>query len=162
MFFKPAWVKILQEYMRPDNNKIEQLEKLRTQSNIPHDIFAMKIASSPVTTRKVQKYFLEEYRRQVPNASEKELWMMVLMSRMDTHKNKILTDVSMGSITPQEAEEKFNRGIAIIDKYEEVIESINSFDALCDYIVSLDEMFVGESYSSKDSIGDTVNKILEG
>ena len=103
MFFTPKWVKILPDYMRPDGNKIEQLEKLRIQYNIPHDILAMRIESSRSTSKKVQKYLLEEYRRRFPNASEKELWMMVLMSRVHSYKNKILTDILTGSVPPEEA-----------------------------------------------------------
>jgi hypothetical protein len=162
MFFKPKWVKMLPDYMRPDNNKIEQLERLRTQFNIPDEMFYMSIASSQATTRKVQKYFLEEYRRQVPNASEKELWMMVLASRVDTYKNKILTDISAGNITQEEAANKFDELTAIVEKYEVIIRKIHSFGELCDYIISLDEKILGETYSSFDpfDIGNAINEIL--
>lgn len=162
MFFKPKWVKMLPDYMRPDNNKIGQLEKLRADLNIPHDIFSMRIASSQATTRKVQKYFLEEYRRQMPNASEKELWMMVLASRVDTYKNKILTDISASSITQEEAAKKFDELTAIVEKYEVIVGKLNSFEELCDYIISLDEKIIGETYSSFDpfDIGNTIDKIL--
>ena len=162
MFFKPNWIKILPDYMRPDNNKIEQLEKVREKFNIPHETFAMRIAGSPVTTKKVQKYFLEEYRRQAPNASEKELWMMVLASRVDTYKNKILTDISVGNITQEEAANKFDELTAIVDKYEVIIEKINSFKELCDYIIFLDEKIIGETYPSFGpvEIGNTIDTIL--
>lgn len=162
MFFKPKWVKMLPDYMRPDNNKIEQLEKMRTQFNILHEMISERIASSSATTRKVQKHFLEEYRRQVQNASEKELWMMVLASRVDTYKNKILTDISVGNITREEAANKFDELTAIVENYEVIIGKINSFEELCDYIISLDEKIIGETYSSFDpfDIGNTIEKIL--
>ena len=162
-FFKPKWVKNLPGYMRPDNNKIEQLEKVRLQFNIPHEIFAMRIASSRAVTKKVQKHFLKEYGCQFPNASTKELWMMVLASRVDTYKNKILSDISTGITTPEDASIKFEKLSAIVENYDQILAKINSFEELCDYIIKLDEILVGEEYSTTDpfDIGNMIDKILE-
>jgi len=64
--------------MRPDKEKIIQLEELRKEFNIPHNMLADRIVSSRHTTRKVQKHILEDYRTQMPDASERELWTLVL------------------------------------------------------------------------------------
>lgn len=163
MLFKPKWVKELPNYMRPNDDQIVKLEKVRSQFNIPHEFFLMRVASSPAITRKVQRYILEESCRNAPDASEKELWIMVLMSRMDTYKNKILNDVSTGVISQSSAEKNFDKMMKIIEQYEEIVKRIKSFEELCDYIISLDEMFMEESYSSADpyGIGNMIDKILK-
>ena len=46
----------------------------------------------------------------------------------------------------------------------EVIERINLFEELCDFIIFLDEKFIGGNYSSQDpfDIGNMIDEILEG
>ena len=86
MFFKPRWAKLLtdQPYLVPDTERIRELEKLRREFDIPHDAFAMDVMGSPVSTRRVQRYMFEGYRMRYPEASEKELLKMVLLSRIRT------------------------------------------------------------------------------
>ncbi len=72
---------------------------------------------SPKTTRKVQRQFLRNFRIQSPEASEKELFRMLLISRI----------ISLSSIDITEQE------------IDQAMENINSFDELCDYIIALDE-----------------------
>ena len=82
MLFKPKWVKLLPPYLRPDKKSINELEMLRVRFGIPHDDLMMRIMSSPTTTRRVQKQCLEDFRNQNPEASEEELFRMVLISRI--------------------------------------------------------------------------------
>lgn len=51
MLFKAKWVKILPSDLRPDKKRIEELEKLRVKFTIPHEALAMRVISSPVSTR---------------------------------------------------------------------------------------------------------------
>ena len=156
MFLKLKWVKILPDYMRPQNNKIEQLEKLRKQHGIPHEVFAMRVQSSRATTRKIQRHFLEEYRRLSPDASEKELRMMVLLSRTDALKNYLLADMATGGMAQEEAKNKIDEFSKILEEFQDVIKKIDSFEEFCEYIINVDERLLGESYSFK-----IIDEILE-
>jgi len=127
MLFKPKWVRMLPANLRPNDKCIKQLEKLRVQYEMPHshDLMMMRVAQSKTTTRKVQRNALGYYRRHSPNASEKELLRMVLISRL---RSSQLTNV-------------YN--LPIYDTTEEAIdkamENINSFDDLVGYIIGLDK-----------------------
>lgn len=91
---------------------------------------------SPATTRKVQRQFLRNFRIQNPGASEKELFRMVLISR-------IISPPSI-DITEQEI--------------DQVMENINSFDELRDYIIALDEK--EQLFSDISGIGKLIDEIL--
>jgi hypothetical protein len=92
--------------------------------------------SSPVTTRKVQRQFLRNFRIQSPEASEKELFRMVLISRT----------ISPPSIDITEQE------------IDQAMENINSFDELCDCIIALDEK--EQLFSDISGIGKLIDEIL--
>jgi len=117
MLFKAKWVKILPSDLRPDKKRIEELEKLRVKFTIPHEALAMRVISSPVSTRKVQRKCLQTLRIQNPGKSEKELFRMVLISRIQAPPSFEMTE----------------------EEIDQAMKNINSFDDLCDYIVSLDE-----------------------
>lgn len=119
---KPKWVKSLSSNLRPDKKRIRELEKLRIKFGIAHDLFSMRVGGSPATTRKVQKYCLEDFRTRNPGASEKELFRMVLISRIQAP-----------------APESPGYSGMTEEKIDEAMRSINSFDELCDYIIALDE-----------------------
>lgn len=161
-FFKPQWARTLPDYMRPSSSVIAKLERLRKELDIPHDIFAAQVASGSVMTRRIQKHFLEDLRRQLPNSTEKELWVMVLASRVDTYKNMILADISTGDLNSESAKDKFDQLTSIVQKYEDTVGKMRSFDELCDYIISLDEEIIGESYSGLDPLGirSSIDKLL--
>ncbi|MBA7549111.1 hypothetical protein ES705_41584 [subsurface metagenome] len=136
MLFKPKWVKIIPSNLRPNKKLISELEKLRRRYNIPHEALSTRILSSPATTRKVQKQMLRNFRNQNPGASEKELFKMVLISRI---------------ISPP--------GIKITEQeIDQAMENINSFDDLCDYIIMLDEK--EPSFPDTFGIGKRIDKIL--
>ena len=82
----------------------------------------MRVLGSPATTRKVQKRCLEGFRVRNPGASEKELFRMVLISRIEAPP---LESPGYSGMTEE--------------KIDEAMRSINSFDELCDYIIALDE-----------------------
>ena len=136
MFFKPKWVKLLPSHLRPDKKRISDLEKLRVEFGIPHDVLAMRILSSPATTRKVQRHCLENFRIQNPEASEKELLRIVLVSRVQTPPSFKMT----------------------YQQIDRAMKNINSFDDLCDYIIALDEQ--EPSFPDPLGIGKRVDEIL--
>jgi len=135
MLFKPKWVKLLPPDLRPDKKRISELEKLRVAFDIPHEALALRVTSSPAITRRVERNCLEIFRIQNPQATEEELLRMVLVSRMQRPPAIEMTE--------QE-----------IDK---AMESINSFDDLCDYIVKSEEEY---SFPDPLGIGKRIDEIL--
>lgn len=117
MLFKPKWVKLLPAHLRPDQERVKQLDALRTKYGIPHDALALRILSSRATTRKAQRHCLEQCTAANRGASEKELLRMVLVSRL-----------MAPPVTPMTPEE-----------VDAVMENINTLDDLCEYIIAEDE-----------------------
>lgn len=140
MLFRPKWVKLLPSHLRPDEKRVRELEKLRVEFSIPHEALEMRVMSSPATTRKVQRNCLENFRIQNPEASEKELLRMVLISRIQA---------GPGAYGYSEMTEQ---------KIDQVMERIKSFDELCDYIIALDE----QELATPDpfGIGKRIDEIL--
>ncbi|MBW1794194.1 MAG: hypothetical protein JRJ38_07155 [Deltaproteobacteria bacterium] len=136
MLFKPKWVKLLPPYLRPEKKQMNELEILRTRYDIPHDALALRIMSSPATTRKIQRQSYEYLRTQYPELSEKELLKKVLISRM-------MAPPSYG-ITEKEI--------------DQAMENINSFDDLCKYIISFDEQ--EPAFPDPLGIGKRIDEIL--
>jgi len=140
MLIKPKWVKFISEsdmpHLVPDEQRVSKLEKHRREFNVPHDTFAMRIIGSPVTTRKVQRYTLEAFSIQNPEASEKDLLRMVLISRLQASPSTQITDREI----------------------DRVMKDINSLDDLCNYITSLDEE--KPSFSDPLGIGERIDEIL--
>ena len=135
MLFKPKWAKLLPPNLRPDEKRISELEKLRVEFNIPHEALVMRVMSSPVTTRRGERDYLEILKIRNPRATEEELLRMVLVSRMQRPPAIEMTE--------QE-----------IDK---AMENINSFDDLCDYIVKSEEEY---SFPDPLGLGRQIDEIL--
>lgn len=120
MLFAPKWYKELPSNIKPSVDKVKKLEEIRKTFDIPHDVLALQIAGSNSTTRKIQANLLEQYRENFPQAHEKELLIMVLMSRLEAM-------VTQGHEIPSE------------EDFKQAISSVNSFKDLCDYIISLND-----------------------
>ena len=95
--------------------------------------------SSPATTVKVQRQCLENFRMQNPEVSEKKLFRMVLISRIQTR------------------EVCGFRGMTN-HKIDEAMKDINSFDELCGYIISIDEQ--EPAFPDPLGIGKQIDEIL--
>ncbi|HYA01998.1 MAG TPA: hypothetical protein VEI04_02660 [Syntrophobacteria bacterium] len=52
------------------------------EAGINHSDFLEHLAGHPATTRRVQRYFYEQIRHQMPTASEKEVLRQLIMSRL--------------------------------------------------------------------------------
>ena len=136
MLFKPKWSKMLPPDLRPDDKRIDKLEKLRRSSDIPHEALYLRVVSSPVTTRRVQKNCLETLRIHHPGTPEKELLKMVLVSRTRTAPEIEITQ----------------------EEIDHVMNNINSFDDLCDYIIGLEEK--EPSFPDPFGIGKLIDEVL--
>ncbi len=138
---KPKWVESFLLNLIPDKKQIRELERIRDRFNISHSVFSWRVMGSPATTRKVQKKCLEDCRVWNPGVSEKELFRMVLISRIQTP-----------------APESPGYSGMTEEKIDEAMRNINSFDELCDYIIALDEQ---EPPSPDPSgIGKRIDEIL--
>lgn len=137
MLFKPKWLRLLPPHLEPNSEQIDKLDKLRVEHGIPHEALAMRISSSKVTTRRVQKYCLELCRTRNPNASEKELFEMVLNSRLQS------PPANLGIL-----------GVEI----DQMMKKINSFDDLCDVVIALDEE--EPSFPDPFGIGEQIDIML--
>lgn len=137
---EPNWVSLFTDWnlrhLVPDNKRVRELEALRNKYGIPHDTFALRVLGSPATTRKLQRYILENLSIQNPGASERDLLRMALISRLQAPPGN--------EMTAQE-----------IDR---AMECIDSFDDLCDYISSLDEE--KSDFSDPLGIGKRIDEIL--
>jgi hypothetical protein len=136
MLIKPKWVRMLPSYLRPDKKRIKELEKLRSEHDITHDLLTMCVMSSPISTRKVQRIYFTALISEYPQASMKELLKMLLISRIKKPPQIEITD----------------------EEIESAMENINSFDALCDYIIELEEK--EPSFPDYLSVGKHIDEIL--
>ncbi len=114
------WFKVIRPECRPPVTKIERLENLRKKYNISHEDFALIILAHPTTTKQLQRHLLAEARAKMANIEEKELWKMVLISRLTNY-------VAMGFESPE-----------ILKEVDDVIKNANTFDDVCSYIIKLD------------------------
>jgi len=114
---KLTWVSLLPGHLQPEKDKIERLEKLRTNYSIPNRLFALRILSSPASTVKVQEYNYREIKKSNPNIPEKEILKKILIERLNTPP-----------ITAMPKEE--------INK---ATKNVNSLNDLCDFVIALDE-----------------------
>jgi len=137
MIFKPSWLKIIPNHLRPEKEGVKRLEQLRTQFNIPHNLFGLRVLGSPSTTIKAQRYSYSRLKHLKPSATEKELLQMVLEERLQTPP-----------VTKMSREE--------IDK---AMENINSFEDLCDFVIALDEL--EPATPDPLGIGKKINEILK-
>jgi len=113
------------------------LEQLRAQFNIPHNLFGIRILSSPSTTIKAQRYSYDHLKNKKPMASEKELLQMVLEERLQTPPATKMSGMEI----------------------EEVMKNINSFEDLCDFVIALDEL--EPATPDPLGIGERIDEILE-
>lgn len=135
---EPRWIELLMPNLRPDKKRIDELEKLRSALKIPHEALAMRIIGSPITTRRIQRITLENLRIDNPEASEKELLRMLLVSRYRTPPLIEMTE----------------------EEIDQAMKSINSFDELCDFIIKLEEEEEEPPLLDPFGIGKQIDEIL--
>jgi len=139
MLFKTKWLKLIPSNLRPDKKRVAELHKLKVEFGIPHEAFAMRVMSSPAITRKVQRNCLDNLRIQNPRLSERELLKMVFLSKL--HCSEIH---GYPGTTDQEI--------------HQAMESINSFDELCDCIIASHQQ--EPSFPDPFGIGERIDEIL--
>ena len=77
-----SWLEQLPPNLKPNDDKVEELENLRSHYHIPNNIFIGIITSSPEITRRVQRNVYKMAKEKMPNASEKEVLEVVFRTRV--------------------------------------------------------------------------------
>ena len=77
-----SWLEQLPPNLKPNDDKVEELENLRSHYLIPNNIFIGIITSSPEITRRVQRNVYKLAKEKMPNASEKEVLEVVFRTRV--------------------------------------------------------------------------------
>ena len=143
------WLKQLPSNLRPDENKVEKLERLRSHAicrifRLPNDMFAEIILSSRWATRRVQENVYMMAKEKMPDASEQELLEAVFRSRIFPQNPAGL------KMTEEE-----------IDKE---MKNINSLNDLIEYFVQRDKeepRFLRDVFGAGKRVTNKVDKILE-
>jgi len=113
------WFEQLPRNLRPDDEKVAELEKLRCQYHLSNDLFAGILLSSPEITCQVQKNIYNLAKEKMPKASEKELLEVVFRTR----------------IFPQNP-----AGLKMTEKeVQKEIQNINSLNDLVKYFIQKDK-----------------------
>ena len=139
-----SWFKQLPSNLRPDDDKVQELENLRSHYHIPNDIFIGIILSSPAITRQVQKNVYELAKEKMPNALKKELLEVVFRTR----------------IFPQNP-----AGLKMTE--EEIckeIQDINSLNDLIEYFIQRDKeepRFQRDMFGISKKIANKIDNILK-
>ena len=114
-----SWLEQLPSNLRPDNDRVEELENLRSHYHIPNNIFIGIITSSPEITRRVQGNIYNMAKEKMPKASEKKLLEAVFRTR----------------IFPQNP-----AGLKMTEEEIcKVIQNINSLNDLVEYFIQKDK-----------------------
>lgn len=135
----PIWLKKLPFNLRPDQSKVKKLEALRSKYSIPHDLFTMRILSSPAITRQVQENVYIQVQKEKPLASQKELLETVFMTRA------LLPEPHGLGMTKEEIHKE--------------MRNINTLSELIQYFIKRDEE--KPAFPDPLGIGRKIDEILE-
>lgn len=128
MFFKSKWYRILPYHLKPKATKIKKLEALRVELGFSHSLFMAGIANSRWAVIRVQEATLKNLKRNMPNATDKELWKGVLFTRLEVKLK-----------TPSPYDPSPDVILHKMETIENIIVDINSFAELVDYILQMEE-----------------------
>jgi len=143
------WLEQLPSNLRPDENKVEELERLRSHAichilPLPNDMFTEIILSSRWAIRRVQENVYMMAKEKMPYASEKELLEAVFRSR----------------ISPQNP-----AGLEMTEEeFDKEMRNINSLNDLIQYFVQRDKekpRFLRDAFGAGKRITNKVDKMLE-
>ena len=132
-------------HLKPNDNKIKKLERLRVKWDLTHEDFMKGLGVSRWAVIKAQEATLENLKISMPNATDKELWIGVLFSRLE---------VKLKFPAPYDPSEK-----EILHKMESadsIIANINNFDELINYIIQME----GKNLDYSSMIQKEIDEVL--
>lgn len=148
MFFKPKWYRMLPDSVKPIDdaiiNKMTELintiKELQKFSGITDglggidEVLSMRIMTTRWAVKRIQKFCLEQYKKQMPNASDRELWTGVLLSRFQVKLSMAMAPADPFS-KPLSSEEILSR----VENVANIVSGFKSFDDVVNYIIAIDE-----------------------
>lgn len=154
LFFKPQWYKLLPDSVKPiDKRKIKKIEDFRKRYRFTDEVMFMGIMVSRWAVKRIQKFCLEQLKRQMPDASEQELWKGVLLSRFNV---KLVSPPETNPFAePLSQEEILSR----IENIDNIVSGFKSFDDVIAYIILMDEE--ENRFYDPSGIQDELNNLLE-
>jgi hypothetical protein len=138
------WFEQLPSNLRPDEEKVAELEKVRCHYHLPNDLFVGIVLSSPEITRQVQKNIYNLAKGKMPNASEKELLEVVFRTRIFPQNPAGL------KMTEEEVQKE--------------MQDINSLNDLVEYFIQKDKeepRFQRDLLGIGKKIADKIDNILK-
>lgn len=142
---KPKWYTMLPIHLHPEDNKIMKLEELRQNLEFSDDLFSMAIVNSCWSVIKAQEATLENLKKKLPNATDKELLKGVLFSRLE---------VKLKSPSPFDPPRK--EILKQIERLSETIQNIDNFDELLTYIIEMEK----DNLDDNDPLQKKIDSIL--
>ncbi len=139
-----SWLEQLPPNLKPNDDKVEELENLRFHYHIPNNIFIGIITSSPEITRRVQRNVYKMAKEKMPNASEKELLGVVFRTRVFPQNPAGL------KMTEEEIRKE--------------IQDINTLNDLVEYFIQRDKeeaRFTRDLFGFGSKIAKKIDTILE-
>ena len=139
-----SWLEQLPPNLKPNDDKVEELENLRSHYLIPNNIFIGIITSSPEITRRVQRNVYKMAKEKMPNASEKEVLEVVFRTRVFPQNPAGL------KMTEEEIRKE--------------IQNINSLSDLVEYFIQRDKedpRFQRDIFTIGKKIANKIDNILK-
>jgi len=139
-----SWLEQLPPNLKPNDDKVEELENLRSHYLIPNNIFIGIITSSPEITRRVQRNVYKMAKEKMPNASEKEVLEVVFRTRVFPQNPAGL------KMTEEEIRKE--------------IQNINSLSDLAEYFIQRDKedpRFQRDIFAIGKKIANKIDNILK-
>ncbi len=125
MFFKPKWVKLLPDYIRPTSDQIIKLEEIRERIQESHDVFAMSIAGHPAMTRKYQHYHYNEFKKLNPEWTHHRFLVALITNRWATAIAQGMDLLGLGELPDDEVERRI----------DEIAKEAKTVDGLADMFI---------------------------
>jgi hypothetical protein len=117
----PAWLQMLRGMESVLTTKqIKELERLRKEYSIPHDLYSLGVAASSEFGKVIIRRDYKNFKKLHPNLSEKQILTALLQWEKQAMEKSGSTEVM--------TEEQITNAIS----------RINSIDDLCDFVVELE------------------------
>lgn len=133
-FFDPKWYKLLPDYIKPSRNLIEELEAIRSNNLLDHEVFFRMLMTMPWAVGKLQRYMYWYYKQNLLHLPEKEIWRSVILSRLDT-KRKVYQSMPYDPGTRPLTNKQIDE---IIESLDQKLDEFKNFEEVVDFIIDLD------------------------
>jgi hypothetical protein len=98
--FAPDWLTRIPPNLRPDGHKVKELEKLRRDFQIPHDVFAGMVVQSPATMKMTFEQAYLDLRKKYPQAKPKQIIAGVYQLRVISNRHAMLFQMGVQPSAP--------------------------------------------------------------